>query len=188
MANESVLFDICDAKIYEMLTDTAGASGPTYGPAIDIPGVNALSGFDPQITSQELKGDCRVIARQSRIDSMNADLQNAKIALPVLDALYNGELWTSGNDTGFRILGGTESKYFKLEGIVTGTDVGVEQVKFVLYKATLTSNTLADQAVDNYGQPKYSINGIGIDSGPDSAVAPLPVKALMADIIVTAAA
>lgn len=191
MANirESVVFDICDAKVYEMLTDTVGASaGPSYGAAIDIPGVGALSGFDPQITSAELKGDCRVVARQGRLDSINASVTWGKVALDVLAAINDGTIWTSGLSTGLRLTGGAEVKYFKFEGHITGTDAGVDEVKLVLYKAQASSQTIVDQTTDNFGQPKMDMSGIGIDSGADAAVLPLLRPATMADIIITSAA
>ena len=186
---ETVLFDVCDFKVYEMFSDTAGASaGPSYGPAIDVPGVAGFSGFDLQITSQELKGDCRILAKQGRVDSINASFTYGKLALDVLNAIHDGSLWTSGLDEGFRLKGGAEVKYFKAEAIITGTDSGVEEAKAIFYKAQVSSETLFDQSVDSYGQPKFDVSGIGIDSGPDSAVPPAVEKTLMADVIITAAA
>lgn len=190
-AQETVVFDICDGKVYEMYADTAGASaGPSYGEAIDLPGIGALSGFDPQIVSAELKGDCRVIARQGRIDSVNASITYGKIAIPVLTALHDMQAFSSGLIEGARIKGGAEIKYFKFTGTITGTDAGVDDVQVIFYKAQLTSETLFDQASDQFGQPKFDMSAIGIDSGAAEGVGPYPglEVATLADILITSEA
>jgi hypothetical protein len=184
VATESVLYDVCDAKVYKLLTDVSGASAPSYGAAIDIPGIGAMSGFDPQIISNSLKGDCRVIARRGFIESVNFSVVYGKIARDVISAINDASIWDDGDDHGVRLKAGAETNYFKFEGIVTGTDAGVDQVKFVAYKSSATSQTLADQSSDNYGQPKFDANAIGIDSGTASAPPDLE-KDTLVDVIIT---
>jgi hypothetical protein len=183
--HETTLFDVCDFKVFEMLNDVPGASaGPSYGPAIDVPGVAAFSGFDPNIVSAELKGDCRVLARQGRIDSMRASFTYGKLALDVLDAIYTGEIFDAAGYAAFRMLAGAETKYFKAEVVITGVDVGLTDARVILYKAQITGGTFFDQTTDNFGQPKFDVDGIGIDSGDEGADYPAAAKTLMADVVI----
>lgn len=186
--HQTVLFDVCDFQIQQMLTDVAGASaGPSYGAAIDVPGVSAFSGFDPNIVSAELKGDCRVIARKGRIDSVKAHFEYGKQSLDVLQALFSGRLFDAGTQSGLRLAAGAPTQYFKCTATITGVDVGLTNAQVVFYKATLTGGTFFDQTTDNFGQPKFDVEGIGIDSGQANAADPPTFFAgLMADILLNA--
>lgn len=189
MAASTSVFDICDGQLYVLLSDTVGASaGPSYGAAIDVPGIGALSGVDPQIVSASLKGNCRVIARQSYIDSVNFGVTFGKVATDVIQALNAGELWDSGVNHGVRVKAGVHLPYFKFVGTITGVDAGKTQLQFIAYKAQTTSQTQLDQSSDNFGQPKFEANAIGIDSGVGGATPPALEPTTLYDLIITDAA
>lgn len=82
IAHETVMFDVHDAKVAALLSDSTG-SLPTYGPWTDVPGI-AEVGLDPNFVTAELKGDARVIAKKGRIDRMNFSGTYGKLSLDVL--------------------------------------------------------------------------------------------------------
>jgi hypothetical protein len=86
VAHDTVIFDVHDAQVAPMLSDTVGAL-PTYGSWVDVPGA-AEVGFDPNFVTAELKGDARVMAKKGRIDRVNLSITFGMLSLDVLSTIY----------------------------------------------------------------------------------------------------
>lgn len=170
LATETVVFDVTDCKVYPLLTDTTGAS-PTYGAAVDVPGINEVS-LEPNITSAELKGDARILAKKGRLDRLNFSATHGKLSLAVLDVIIGTTGLTASGSTpnqtqALTIASPASSPYFKIEFQVLDLDAGIGSLNVVLYKATLTGGTLFQTSSDNFGQPSFQAEAFSIDGTQD---------------------
>ena len=161
-AHESVVYDVHDFKVYALTADTG--SNPTYGAAVDVPGI-AEASMDPNFLTAELKGDARIIAKKGRIDKMTLSATYGKVSLDVQEVVSGGE--TSDVDTDharWRLLGDNSLPYFKAEFKIDDVDTGLGSVIVVLYKCQLTGGTLVTGQTDEFGQPTLELEAIPLES------------------------
>lgn len=160
--HESVLFDVLDVKVFPLTSDSAGAS-PVYGAGVDVYGANEIS-LDPNLVTAELKGDSRVIAKKGRIDRMNASVTYGRLSIDVLDVIAGAVVTDpSATQARGRLLAGTELPYFGMVFRIADADNGIEDVLPRLYKCQITGGTFLGQSSDNFGQPSFDIEAIGLD-------------------------
>lgn len=159
-AHESVLFDVHDFKVYPLTADT-GAS-PTYGDAVDVYGI-AEVGLDPTLVTAELKGDGKVIAKKGKMDRVSSSATYGRLSADVL-AVILGTTTTDVSETQARarILAGTSLPYFGAAFVIEDADNGIEDVVVTLYKCQVTGGSLLGQSTDNFGQPSFEFEGIGL--------------------------
>lgn len=165
LTHETVVFDVHDFKVYQMLTDT-GAS-PTYGAAVDVPGIAEVS-LEPNFVTAELKGDARVIAKKGRVDRVNLSATYGKVSLDVLEVILGGTTSETGSTPNqvstFGLLGDNSLPYFKAEFKIEDLETGLGDLHVVIYKAQLTGGTLLGGSSDEFGQPELQLEGIPADS------------------------
>lgn len=165
ITHETVVFDVHDAKVYPLLTDIAGAS-PTYGAAIDVPGIAEVS-LDPNIVTAELKGDARVIAKKGRTDRLNFSATYGKLDLDVLQVILGGSVTDAGTGAAetatYRLASPAPLPYFKITFQIQDVEEGIGDVTVVVYKAQLTGGTLLGSSTDNFGQPTFDAEGIALN-------------------------
>lgn len=170
IAHETVVFDVHDAKVYPLLTDASGAS-PTYGPAVDVPGIAEVS-IDPNIVTAELKGDARVIAKKGRTDRLNFSATYGKLALDALQVILGGTITDGGTGTDetsrYRLASPASLPYFKIAFSIEDVDLGIGNLTVTIYKAQLTGGTLIGSSTDNFGQPTFDAEGIALNGDLDS--------------------
>lgn len=162
-AHESVVFDVHDAKVYALLTDAAGAS-PTFGPAVDVPGIAEVS-LDPNLVTAELKGDARVMAKKGRVDRYNFSGTYGKLDFDVLQIILATsitEVGTAGR-TNARSKSPAPLPYFKLEFKIEDLDEGLGDLHCVLWKCQITGGTLLGSSSDNFGQPSFDAEAIALN-------------------------
>jgi len=164
IATETVIFDVYDAKVYPLMTDIVGAS-PTYGSAVDVPGIAQVS-MDPNIISAELKGDMRVLAKRGRIDRFNMNMTYGKLAMDVLEIVIGGTVTSSGTTPNevqtLRFAGSLSLPSFKVAFQITDTDEGIGDLTVVAYKCQVTGGTLLNGQTDQFGQPTMQVEAIAI--------------------------
>lgn len=170
-SHETVLFDVHDYKVYALLTDSTAAS-PTYGAAVDVPGIAAV-GLDPNLVTAELKGDGRVIAKKGRTDRFNHTATYGKLQLDVLAVIMGGTVTDAGSGASetatYDLVSPAPLPYFKVEFKIDDVDIGLATVHFVGFKCQLTGGTLISQSSDNFGQPTLQVEAIQ----PDHASTPM---------------
>lgn len=168
IAHESVVFDVDDAKVYSLTSDT-GAS-PAYGAAVDVPGIAEVS-LQPNFVTALLKGDAKIMARKGRIDQINISATYGKISGSVLAVVLGTTVVDAGstpNQTAtVKLKGANSLAYFKFAFRISDVDLGLGDVTVVLYKAQLTGGTLLGGKSDEFGQPTLDISGIALDSSDD---------------------
>lgn len=170
IAHETVVFDVHDCKVYPLLTDAAGAS-PTYGPAVDVPGI-AEVGIDPNIVTAELKGDARVIAKKGRTDRINFSGTYGKLDIDVLQVILGGAIADGGTGAAetsrYRLKSPASLPYFKIAFSIEDVDEGIGNLQVIIYKAQVTGGTLIGSSTDNFGQPTFDAEGIALNGTLDA--------------------
>ena len=160
--HEAILFDVHDFKVYP-LTDDSGAS-PTYGAAVDVYGI-AEVGLDPTLVTAELKGDGKTIAKKGKLDRLSGTATYGRLSGDVLAVILGTEMVdVSADQARARLLSGQSLPYFGLAFVIEDTDNGLEDVVVIAYKAQVTGGSLLGQSTDNFGQPSFTWEGIGLAS------------------------
>lgn len=161
-ANEAILFDVHDFKVYP-LTDDTGAS-PVYGAAVDVYGI-AEVGLDMNLVTAELKGDGKIIAKRGKLDRLPLSATYGRLSGDVLEVIIEAEVSApSITQSRTRIRAGAGLPYFKAAFLIEDADNGIEDVHVTLYKCQVTGGTLLGQSTDNYGQPTFAFDSIGLAS------------------------
>lgn len=161
-AREAILFDVHDFKVYA-LTDDSGAS-PTYGAGVDVYGI-AEVGLDMNLVTAELKGDGKIIAKRGKLDRLPLTATYGRLSGDVLDVIIDATVSApSATQSRTRILAGTPLPYFKAAFRIEDADNGIEDVLVTCYKCQVTGGTLLGQSSDNFGQPSFTMDAIGLAS------------------------
>ena len=160
--HEAILFDVHDFKVYP-LTDDSGAS-PTYGAAVDVYGI-AEVGLDPTLVTAELKGDGKTIAKKGKLDRLSGTATYGRLSGDVLEVIIDAPTDDpSANQARTRLIAGQKLPYFGAAFVIEDVDNGLEDVVVVVYKAQVTGGSLLGQSTDNFGQPSFTWEGIGLAS------------------------
>lgn len=160
--SEAILFDVHDFKVYP-LEDDSGAS-PVYGAAVDVYGI-AEVGLDMNLVTAEMKGDGKIIAKRGKLDRLPLSATYGRLSGPVLEVVIGAVISApSVNQSRTRLLAGTGLPYFKAAFRIEDADNGVEDVLVTCYKCQITGGTLLGQSTDNFGQPSFTMDSIGLAS------------------------
>lgn len=163
--HDSIVYDVHDCVVYPLTADS-GAS-PAYGTGVDVPGIFSI-GFNPNVVSQELKGDARVLDRRARVDAFNFSATYSKLSLDVLDVIFEATLEDTGSGATevakLTFEGGNEPPYFGIVVQLEDTDVDIGAIRLIVWKAKVTGGTLVTSQSDTYGQPTFEAAGIATDS------------------------
>lgn len=161
-AHEAILFDVHDFKVYPLTADNSAS--PTYGAAVDVFGI-AEVGLDMNLVTAELKGDGKIIAKRGKLDRLPLSATYGRLSGAVLDVVL-GALTTdlSATQARTRLLAGGSLPYFKAAFRIEDVDNGLEDVHVTLYKCQVTGGSLLGQSSDNFGQPSFTMDAIGLAS------------------------
>ena len=156
---ESVVFDVHDAKVWPLTSDSA--ESPAYGAVVDVSGIADVS-MDPNFQSSELKGDATIIAKKGRLDKFNMSSTYGRLSIPVMQAILGGMLTEAANYNDYRYKGGTPLPYFAYGVNMLDVEPGLGSIQVIVFKAQVTGGTLLSQSSDNFGQPTFDIEGISL--------------------------
>lgn len=176
VSHESVIYDVHDAKVYPLLTDVSG-SAPTYGPAVDVPGIAEVE-VEPNFATAELKGDAQVMAKKGKVDRINFTATYGKLAMDALKVMLGGTIEdTDGISADWFLTGDTSLPYFKLEFAIEDLDLGLGSLHVVLYKCNMTGGTLITGSTDEFGQPELELEAIPCQGTLPAIVGPPAIAA-----------
>lgn len=135
-AESTYVFGAADAKISPLTSDSGTA--PVYGTAIDVPGLKSIS-VTGKSSIKELKGDERTIAKISKLDSVEVELEFAEWS-PQLFSIFTGADLELGEGNDYSVTLGALSKgsYFKIEAVSLGASGAGSNVSIVLPKLICT--------------------------------------------------
>lgn len=142
LAKSSGIYGIKKLQIKKLLTDEIG-SAPTYGSAVQIPGIKLL-GMDKQIANKESRGDEMLIDTEDTLESIEITWDNVELPLLACEVIEAAVLATTGSaETEVNSMlehANAVSNYFKIEAIAKRGSNGVTGVMVELYKVrgTLT--------------------------------------------------
>lgn len=135
------VFAAKDAAIFPLTADPAGGS-PTYGTALDIPGIKTVQ-ISGDINTVELRGDNRLMDAQSSLTNVTVSIEFAKLSLDLLAAFFSNTVVDSGvtpaQKSVWDLLGSSELGYVGLDAQAVGADTIGGDVHFSLTKMVLSS-------------------------------------------------
>lgn len=138
------VYGIQDAKISPLTADPA-AGTPTYGAAIDVPGVKSFE-ISGEVEVKTLRGDNTKLATNSAVTNIQVAITHAKVSLDVLVAILGGTVTDTGTTPAQKSvwdLTGDTATFppFKLEGVTppNGVDIVGGDMHVSLHKLTLSA-------------------------------------------------
>lgn len=110
------LFGVVSAKWYPLLTDEAGAA-PTYGPALDMPGIKAISVND-NLQEIEGRGDERVLDVEYVDDNTGIGFQLHNVPFVLAESMNGGAVVDGADDSTYHGPGPDDvGNYGKIEAL-----------------------------------------------------------------------
>lgn len=128
----------------------------SYGTVYDIGGIRNFT-IQTNLTTDELKGDDRVLDRYSRLDSVTVEWEQAEVNLFIADMMMGGQLVSNG-DYEDAVVGEDDAPYVALAGKVVASN-GHELHLFVP-KAKLTTGLTMQAQLDTYMIPAATFQGV----------------------------
>jgi hypothetical protein len=181
----SVVFSINDMKIYPVTAPGDSSTAPTYGTAVDVPGIISIS-LDSSITEAVLRGDGKIIDRRAVLDALDLSFEYAKLDPAVLAVLDGGTVTTGETPVATRYVRNADDQVpsFGFACLVTEVDNPGGAAKVYGYNAKLSGGGIFGASDNEHGQMAFDASAIpaAIDPGPMFAIDLEDVKtALPAD-------
>lgn len=152
------VFAVTDCKARPLTTDPAGGS-PTYGVAVDVPGIKKVS-ITGSVESKTLRGDNSVLDSDSTLTEVKVAIEYAKLSLDFMSLLLGGAVTDAGSGSAetasWDLTGGigattpSKPKAFLLEAVSASADTPGGNVGFCLWKVTLSSFPEMGLAEEDY--------------------------------------
>lgn len=140
------------AQIEVLLTDAAGAA-PTYGPAIDVPGIKSVT-ITGDIETKQLRGDNTVLDEDSTLTGIGVSFEGAKLSLDVLAAALSSTVVDSGTGATsaatLSVTNTTRLRPFRFTAQSASADPIAGAVVFTLHKVVLSSFPELGTAEEDY--------------------------------------
>jgi hypothetical protein len=185
MMDRSVVFSVHDMKIYPVTDPGDSATAPTYGTAVDVPGIISIS-LDESMTESVLRGDGKILDRRSVLDSMDLSFAYAKLDPAVLSVLDGGTVTTGADPVVTRYVRNAEDQVpaFGFACLVSEVDNPGGAAKVYGYNAKISGGGIFGATDNEHGEMSFdaSADPAAIDPGPIFAIDLEDVKtALPAD-------
>lgn len=156
MVHATEAYDVDDFKVFPLLTDAVGNASPTYGAAIDVPGIASVN-LDPQFVSAVLKGDNgKTLAVRSKIDRFQVSFTYDKLDFDVLATLLGGVVVDkSSTRAGWGVpIGGSFPSFGAACSISdVATEEGVGALHVFWYKNQITGGQILNAGTEKFNQP-----------------------------------
>lgn len=157
----TITFDVADCKVYPLLTDTAGEI--TYGPAVDVTGIQEVT-VEANFVTAEIKGDGgKVLAKKGKVDRLNFSATYSELSLDVLSTIFGGEVTTAGSgssETATYTFNSRSLPYFKVEFLVNDIEASLAEIVMTLEKCQVTGGSIMSGSTDNFSQPSFDAEAI----------------------------
>lgn len=141
LSHISKVYAVTDAKVRPLLTDPAGGS-PTYGAAIDVPGIKSVA-ITGTIETKRLRGDNTQLDADSVLTELNASFEYAKLSLDLLAAWLGGAVTDSGTTpaqkASWDLTAASKPRPFLFEAVSATADTIGGNVGMVLWKCQPSS-------------------------------------------------
>lgn len=141
LSHVSKVFAVKDAKISKLTADASGAA-PTYGAAIDVPGIKSVT-IGGEVKTAELRGDNTRLDFDAILSGISLTFGYAKMSLDALGVFLGSTVTDAGvtpNQTATLSVKPTDRfSYFKFQAVAAGADTIGGDVLITIHKAILTA-------------------------------------------------
>lgn len=164
----SIMFSVHDLKVYPLTALGDASTDPTYGTAVDVPGVSEVS-LEETITEATLRGDGRVLDQRSVLESLSLAFTYAKLDPDVLAVIDGGTAsQNAGADTDRYVRNASDLvPSFGFAALVEEVDNPGGAAKIYGYRAKISGGTVFGASDNAYGQPAFDATVIPLDVDPN---------------------
>jgi hypothetical protein len=147
------VFGVTHAQIEVLTADTAGTA-PTYGTAIDLPGIKSVT-ITGDIETKQLRGDNTVLDEDSVLTGIGVSFETAKVSLDFLAAALTTPAivdagTTPAQTSTLNITNTSKLRPFRFKAIAAGADPVAGTVLMTLHKVVLSSFPELGMAEEDY--------------------------------------
>lgn len=161
---QSILYDVADAKLFGVTAAGDDATVPTYGDAVDVPGINSVE-LSPNFESNSAYGDGRTMDTRTKLSNLGLSFEYVKLSPAVLAVVDGGAAVTNAGVTEYRRRADDKVPYFGFAGLVTETDEPEGTALLVVAYAKVNGGTLFGSAGNAYGEPSFEADAVYTPSG-----------------------
>lgn len=169
----SIIFSVHDLKVYPVTAIGDADTDPTYGAAVDVPGVSEVS-LDPEISNSMLRGDGRVMDSRSTLDSLSLSFTYGKLSPDVLAVIDGGTVevgtGTSEGITRYVREDGDQLPRWAFAALISEVDNPGGAAKLYGYLCTASGGSIFGASDNEHGEPSFEATVIGIPKGPTYAI------------------
>lgn len=152
LSHVTKVFAVTDCKVRALTADPAGGS-PTYGAAVDVPGIKSVA-ITGTVETKRLRGDNRLLDADSVLTEVNVSIEYAKLSLDFLAVLLGGTVADSGTTpnqlSAWDLTDESKPAPFLLEGVSATADTIGGNVGMCLWKVVLSSFPELGLAEEDY--------------------------------------
>lgn len=156
------LYGLRDARIRPLVSDSPDVSAPTYGNPIDLPGAASLE-VSPQIESQELLGDDRVLVVRSSLSSFEVRFEHVRVSWDALAAIFGGDV-TVGADYTRWDYAVEALPLFRLDALVEQTITGTAGLRIVIWKIRVTDGRIFATEQQDFGALSFEGTALPLEA------------------------
>lgn len=152
LSHISKVFAVTDCKVRPLTADPSGGS-PTYGVAIDVPGIKSVA-ITGSVETKSLRGDNTLLDADSTLTEVSVSIEYAKLSLDVLAAILGGTVVDSGTTpaqkSSWDLTSTSKPRPFLLEAVSATADTIGGNIGFCLWKVVLSSFPELGLAEEDY--------------------------------------
>lgn len=164
----SVVFSVHDMKLYPLTDEGDESTDPTYGTAIDVPGVSEVA-LDEEITEAILRGDGKVIDVRTVLESLSLSFTYGYLVPEVLAALDGGtaEVGAGGSAGTTRYVRDASDLIpsWGFAALVSEVTNPGGAAKVYGYNAKINGGSLFGASDNEHGEPEFEARVIGVPKG-----------------------
>ena len=165
------VYAVQHCQIAPVLTDSAGAA-VTYGTWQDVPGIKLVE-VGGDMDTKELRGDNRLLDKQSLITGITAKFENAKLSLDNLAVMLGGTVTSDVDAATWSLLKTAGPLAFGLSAVSAAGDAPGSVVRFRLAKCSVSKFPDIGLAEEDYRTVSAEIDvlpPIGTDEWVDVSI------------------
>lgn len=151
-----------DVRIRPLIADSPDVSAPSYGAPVDLPGAASIT-LTPQIESDSLLGDDRVLAVRADLTEYEVKLEHRRVSLDALKALFGGTV-TSTATTERYDYAVTSPPYFRIDALIEQVIQGLQGLRLVLWKVRVTDAEMLASEQQSFGELSFTGRALPLEA------------------------
>lgn len=172
LGHTTKVYGVVDCKIHQLSTDVAGTA-PTYGSAVDVPGVKSMK-TTLTMETKTLRGDNTLLSADSVLKDISGTVEFARFSFDIWAALTSAlatDAGTTPNQTStLTITQSTLPKFVKVETQSATADYVTGDLHQIVWKAMPGSIPLGN-AEEDYEIQSFDFTAVPVIGTPASSPA-----------------